>query len=465
MIVILSFLIILLVIALVGLSAGRLSKPNKADYYLAGKSLSPWIVGLSAMATNNSGYMFIGLIGFTYMVGLPSIWLMIGWIVGDFLISRTVHKKINQAAKENLNVTYASVVGAWSEQGKFITKFIGLLSLIFLIVYASAQFVSGGKTLMVIFGWDLWLGIGIGSVIVFMYTMVGGIRASIWTDVAQAFVMVFSMTILVVTCFVSLGGINAAFDEWLLVDNFLNFFPSEIEHSIFLKAIYPISWLVAGLFVIGQPHIMVRFMALKDPNLIERARYHYYFWYLTFYFLAFCVGMLSKIYLDNNNTFDPELALPLMAIELLNPFMIGVIIAGIFAATMSTADSLIINCSGNISQDLFGSKDFTSMQIKLITLTVALISTTIALMNNNSVFQVVIYAWTLLGISFAPLIIILSMGGKITIKTYMIGLIIGTISFFIINYYEINKFIYAGFIPFCINLSYIYLKRQPKEIN
>ena len=119
-----SFLIILFVIALVGLSAGFLSKPNKSDYYLAGKSLSPWIVGLSAMATNNSGYMFIGLIGFTYLVGLPSIWLMVGWILGDFLISRIVHKKINEAVTKNSNVTYASVVGAWSEQGQFITKFI-----------------------------------------------------------------------------------------------------------------------------------------------------------------------------------------------------------------------------------------------------------------------------------------------------------------------------------------------------
>ena len=128
--------------------------------------------------------------------------------------------------------------------------------------------------------------------------------------------------------------------------------------------------------------------------------------------------MLSKIYLDSHNTFDPELALPMMALELLSPFMIGVIIAGIFAATMSTADSLIINCSGNISQDLFKSKNFSNTQIKLITFAVALISTTIALLNNNSVFLIVIYAWTLLGISFAPLIIILSMDKTITVKTY-----------------------------------------------
>ena len=457
-----SFLIILFVIALVGLSAGFLSKPNKSDYYLAGKSLSPWIVGLSAMATNNSGYMFIGLIGFTYLVGLPSIWLMVGWILGDFLISRIVHKKINEAVTKNSNVTYASVVGAWSEQGQFISKFIGLFSLIFLIIYASAQFVSGGKTLMVVFGWDLWLGISIGSFIVFMYTMVGGIRASIWTDVIQAFVMVLSMIILVISCIVSLGGIDIAFDKWLLIDNYLNFFPPEIQSSLFLKFIYPISWLVAGLFVIGQPHIMVRFMALKDSSLVKKSRYHYYFWYLLFYFLAFCVGMLSRIYLDNNSTFDPELALPLMALELLSPFMIGIIIAGIFAATMSTADSLIINCSGNISQDLFKTKNFSTTQIKLITFTVALAAAAIALINNNSVFHIVIYAWTLLGITFAPLIIILSMNDKISIKNYMIGVVIGTVSFFIINYYDISKFIYAGFIPFILNLSYVYLQRQTK---
>ena len=203
-------------------------------------------------------------------------------------------------------------------------------------------------------------------------------------------------------------------------------------------------------------------MALKDPELIERARYHYYFWYLIFYLLAFCVGMLSKIYLDNQNAFDPELALPLMALELLSPFMVGVIIAGIFAATMSTADSLIINCSGNISQDLFKSKNFSNKQIKLITFSVALLSATIALLNNNSVFLIVIYAWTLLGISFAPLIIILSMGKMITEKTYLIGLLIGVVSFFVINHYGINKFIYAGFIPFCLNLSYVYLQRRIK---
>ena len=101
-------------------------------------------------------------------------------------------------------------------------------------------------------------------------------------------------------------------------------------------------------------------------------------------------------------------------------------------------------------------------RIKLITFTVALAAAAIALINNNSVFQIVIYAWTLLGITFAPLIIILSMNDKISIKNYMIGVVIGTVSFFLINYYDISKFIYAGFIPFILNLSYVYLQRQTK---
>jgi sodium/proline symporter len=92
-----------------------------------------------------------------------------------------------------------------------------------------------------------------------------------------------------------------------------------------------------------------------------------------------------------------------------------------------------------------------------------MVATAIALMNNNSVFLIVIYAWTLLGISFAPLIIILSMDKKITVKTYVIGLIFGIVSFVLINYYGVNEFIYAGFIPFCLNFSYVYLRSQKNK--
>lgn len=460
---IISFLICLSIIALIGISSYKYSKPNAKDYYLASQSLNPWLAGLSAMATNNSGYMFIGLIGFTYTVGLSSIWLMVGWILGDFLISKFIHQKINEQTKKTKKHTYASVLGAWSNQKDNLTKFIALVSLIFLIVYASAQFVSGGKTLVAIFNWELTTGIFIGSMIVLAYTLVGGIRASIWTDAMQAFIMIFSMLSLVVIGLIAVGGLFSAINQWNEIPGFLEWYPSSINNT-FEKIIYPLSWLIAGIFIIGQPHIMVRFMALKKSSLINKARFHYYFWYTFFYFLAFSVGMLSRILINNYSGFDPELALPLIAVDLLNPFVVGIVIAGIFAATMSTADSLIINCSGNISQDLLNKKKLSSFQIKMMTLLVALASILISLFNNDSVFLIVVYAWTLLGISFAPLIIVLASECTISFKDFLIGLLIGYLTLYVVNHYSINNLIYSGFIPFCTNLFYLWLKRTQIKI-
>src|SRR5210317_2583466 len=105
------FFTILFVIALIGLASAKLHKPTIKNYYLADKSLSPFLSGLSAMATNNSGYMFIGLIGFTYLKGLSSIWLMIGWILGDFIITQKLFPKIMIKSFTSKNVTYASIIG------------------------------------------------------------------------------------------------------------------------------------------------------------------------------------------------------------------------------------------------------------------------------------------------------------------------------------------------------------------
>ena len=460
---ILAFCIILTAIAIIGLSSARQSKSNEKDYYLASQSLSPWLAGLSAMATNNSGYMFIGLIGFTYSVGLSSIWLMVGWILGDFIVSKFIHKKINQQSQGVKVTTFAAMLGHWSGLGQSLIRFVALLSFIFLLIYASAQLVSGGKTLAVIFDWQLWSGIILGATIVILYTIVGGIRASIWTDAVQGIIMVFAMLILVVAALVSIGGINSAIDKWELIDGYLNVYPESVSNHNVLKILYPMSWLAAGMFVIGQPHIMVRFMAIKSEKLIDQARYHYYFWYVCFYSLAFLIGMLSRIYIDQKSTFDVELALPFMAVDLLPPFAVGVIIAGIFAATMSTADSLIINCSGNITQDLFGKKRFNSRQIKIITLCIALIVLLISLLNNASVFSIVVFAWTLLGISFTPILILLATGFRVRFNIFLAGISLAIGGYMVCEFFELNQTLYSGFLPFLLNLAFLFFAREKEN--
>lgn len=450
------FLGLLFFIALIGISSSRFNKPTVKNYYLADKSLSPWLSGLSAMATNNSGYMFIGLIGFTYLNGLSSIWLMIGWILGDYLITKKLFPKIITKSFTSRNVTYASIIGSLVKN-KLITKLIAIISFVFLLIYASAQFAASGKTLMAIMNWEFYYGVITGGLIVLVYSLTSGIRASIWTDAAQSIIMFVSMGALVIFSIIELGGVNQALFQLSEIDGFMSPFQSDHTDSIVFNIFSSLSWIVAGMFVVGQPHIMIRFFAVKNNSDLVQSRAFYYSSYILFYGLAFTVGMLSRLVLDQNIGFDPELALPMMAQILFNPFMVGLIISGIFAATMSTADSLIINCSGNISQDILELTKFSKMKITSITLIVALTSIMIALINSGSVFSIVVFSWTILGFLLTPLLIMISLNKSISTKDFVISALLSTTVFYVVNQYTTFDGVYLGIFPFFVSLIYLYL--------
>ena len=453
------FLGLLFFIALIGISSSRFNKPTVKNYYLADKSLSPWLSGLSAMATNNSGYMFIGLIGFTYLNGLSSIWLMIGWILGDYLITKKLFPKIITKSFTSKNVTYASIIGDLAKN-KLITKLIAIISFVFLLIYASAQFAASGKTLMAVMNWEFYFGVITGGLIVLVYSLTSGIRASIWTDAAQSIIMFVSMGALVLFSIIELGGVNQALFQLSQIDGFMSPFQSDHTDSIVFNIFSSLSWIVAGMFVVGQPHIMIRFFAVKNNSDLVQSRAFYYSSYILFYGLAFTVGMLSRLVLDQNIGFDPELALPMMAQILFNPFMVGLIISGIFAATMSTADSLIINCSGNISQDILELTKFSKMKITSITLIVALTSIMIALINSGSVFSIVVFSWTILGFLLTPLLIMISLNKSISTKQFVISALLSTTVFYVVNQYTSFDGVYLGIFPFFVSLIYLYLVKK-----
>ena len=392
---IVSFLFFLLLFVVIGVSSAHKSRGTKQDYYLASSSISPALVGLSAVATNNSGYMFIGVIGYTYATGLASIWLMLGWIVGDFLASTFVHRRLRTATELSGEVSYAGVLSNWYNNGKqdSLQRVIGLISLIFLLAYASAQLVAGGKALHVLFDWPVWAGAVIGSVLVALYCIAGGIRASIWTDAAQSVVMIVAMAVLLFIATSSLGGIDASISQMNAVDGFLDWFPKDLAlPGLAGGVLFAISWAFAGFSVIGQPHIMVRFMTLENNQQMNQARLWYYLWFTAFYAMATGVGLLSRIYLANDGSFDAELALPTMALELLSPVFVGLVLAGIFAATMSTADSLVLSCSAALTHDLLPHKVENTFLLKVATLLITLVALFWALVNGQSVFSLVILA-------------------------------------------------------------------------
>lgn len=443
---VISFLGFLGVFVAIGLSSVLRSRQTKQDYYLASNSVSPALVGLSAVATNNSGYMFIGVIGYTYVTGLASIWIMLGWVLGDFLASIYVHRRLCKATQESGEVSYAGVLSNWyGGQHDTLQRLIGLVSLVFLLAYASAQLVAGSKALQVLFGWPQWAGAVLGATLVLAYCWAGGIRASIWTDAAQSVVMIVAMGLLLFVATSSLGGLEGAVQKMDAIDGFLDWFPKDLViPGLAGGIIFAISWAFAGMSVIGQPHIMVRFMALNDHRHMLRARAWYYLWFLAFYAMATGVGMLSRVYLGDPAAFDAELALPTMAQELFPPVLVGLVLAGIFAATLSTADSLILSCSAAVTHDVLPHNIENTREIKMITAVVCALALGWALLNQESVFSLVILAWSGLASAFAPLLLVLCFGLRPSQRLSILAVIVGFLVSLVWRFAGLHGAVYEG---------------------
>lgn len=459
--IIASFLIILAIFLFVGLASARKATGERTDYYLAGQSVSPWLTGLSAVATNNSGYLFIGVIGYAYATGLSALWLMFGWIVGDYLGSTFIHRKLRNATGVTEEASFASVLSRWyGDDFIYWRRIAAVVMVLFLGAYAAAQISAGGKALEGVLDIDPRIGAVTVAAMIIAYSIAGGIRASIWTDAVQSISMLVALIILCVVAFYVQGGLGDAFAAMQPLDEgrYMNLLPESGElvgTGGLAFVFFVLGWLAAGFSVVGQPHVMVRFMALDDEKNMQRTRVWYYSFFVLFYILAAGLGLLSRLYLPELASDDTELALPRMALQLLPDVFVGLILAGIFAATMSTADSVVLSCSAAITHDLTPERLEHPYLLKGATAAVTIGALVIALSGNQSVFTLVILAWSTLAVAFAPLLTLYALNRRVSEKV-AIGLMIGGIAIALIWRYGLSWHggIYEGlpgiFIPLII---------------
>lgn len=453
-----AFIVFLSAFIGVGLWSYRSSRGTKRDYYMASHSVPPSLVGLSAVATNNSGYMFIGVIGYTYSTGLGAIWLMIGWLLGDALASLTLYRKLHKASRDNQALSYGELLSRWQGSPlKGVQQAVAIFSLCFLLVYASAQLLAGSKALHVLLGWPSWAGACVGAVMVGLYCVAGGIRASIWTDAAQSVVMIAAMALLLLIGIQHFGGPGSTWQAMQEVPNFISLDAGTLPAlGIFGPILFFIGWTLAGFSVAGQPHIMVRFMALNSPTNMRRARVWYYAWFVAFYCMATGVGLLARLYIPEVNEFDAELALPTMARDLLPGFFAGLILAGIFAATMSTADSLLLSCSSAFTHDLLPRFSSKTQHLKVATVLLTACALVLALFAPSNVFNLVIFAWSGLGSAFVPLLIAYCLGLRITSASAICAMIAGFGAALLWRLADLHGAIYEGVAGLCIGLFVLF---------
>ncbi|MDJ0738065.1 MAG: sodium/proline symporter [Nostocaceae cyanobacterium] len=400
-----TFIAFLGLFTLVGIYSATQKQNTTADYLLASRNVNPWLTALSAMATGQSGLLFIGQVGFAYKIGISAIWLTIGWALGDYIAWWLFFKQLRQVSEQTSSETVSSFLGHNTLGARWITIISALITIAFLGSYAAAQLVAGSKALNVVFGWNYYWGIILGTAIVVIYCFSGGIRASIWTDAVQAVIMIASLLLLLIVGIISSGGLGAIWTKLAAIDaTLVNLNPPNLPLG-FLP--FFIGWVVAGFGVVGQPHIMVRAMAIDSADNLAFARNIQATAGLIGSFSAIGVGLAARVLLpDLINGGDPELALPFLSLELLPLVFVGMMLAGLFSATMSTADSQILSCSAALTQDIFPQFAKSYKLAKLGTLTVTMIVLIIALAGENNVFTLVTFSWSALASALGPLLIV-----------------------------------------------------------
>lgn len=418
-VVVCSFLFFLAVFVVIGVSSARVRKSTTDDYLLAGRNVPPWLVALSAVATNNSGFMFIGMIAYTYRVGIESIWMMIGWVVGDFAAWLLVHPRVRRDSERHGIATVPALLGTSDDgQQRGIIMLGGLMTFVLLGVYASAQLKAGSTALQTLFGWQPEVGATIGAVIVVLYCFSGGIRASIWTDAAQSFVMILAMATLLIAASLEVGSPGDVWNNLKEQDaELVRWFPDNLKFGF---ALYLMGMAFGGFGAIGQPHILVRFMAIRSVNDMHRARWIYFLWFIPFFVASIAVGLYARAYMPDllsipltagmTESQATELAMPEMARRLLPDVLIGLTLAGLFSATMSTADSQILVCSSAITQDVNPNWKNSYVAAKLATLAVTGLALIIAVFAGQGVFSLVLIAWSALGAGFGPALLLRLLG-------------------------------------------------------
>lgn len=421
-----SFIAFLLLFVGVGIYSASRKKNTTTDYLLASRNVGFRLTALSAFATAHSGYMFTGLIGYTYIAGISAIWLIIGSLIGDTLAWTFVYKPLRTLSEKNASETVGAFLANNQKKNRWISIISTLIILIFVGAYASAQLMAGSKALSVLFNWDYNWNIIVGATVVLLYCFSGGIRASIWTDAVQSVVMIFAMIGLLIIAVIACGGVGALWSQLESADPLLvDLTPSNLKFGVIG---FLLGWLGSGMAIFGQPHIIVRAMVIDSAKHISSSRNLYIFFYAVFAFAAIGVGLTARVLMPQlmEVVNDREMALPLLSLQLLPGVFVGIILAGLFAAVISTIDSQVLSCSAALTQDLLPLRSKSYKMAKVGTLVTIVLITAMALMANRNVFSLVNLAWAALGATIGPLVVVRAWQLRMNCAVGVIMMLTGT---------------------------------------
>lgn len=384
---------------------------NLNDYMLGGRDLGPAVTALSAGASDMSSWMLMGLPGAMYVTGLSSGWLAVGLTIGayvNYLLVAPRLRTFTEVANDAITIP-DFFENRFNDTTRVLRLASALVIMVFFTLYTSAGMVSGGRMFETAFGLDYRIGLFSTALVVIAYTLFGGFLAVSLTDFVQGLIMFIALVLVPIVAFTQLGGVTPTFNIIEEVNpSLLDFFKGTTVISI-------ISFIAWGLGYFGQPHIIVRFMAISSVKELKPARRIGMGWMIVSVAGALLTGLIGVAYVHQTGMSlkDPETIFIVFSNILFHPLITGFLLSALLAAIMSTVSSQLLVTSSAMTEDLYrtffrrGATDKELVLVgRLSVLLVAVIALLLSLSPNDTILKLVGYAWAGFGSAFGPAILL-----------------------------------------------------------
>lgn len=419
------------IILLIGFIFHKKQKTSE-DFIIGNRSLNFWVVALSAHASDMSSWLFMAFPMTIFVLGVPEAWTALGLITGMFLNWHFVAPKLRQMTEYYDCSTLSSFFEKrFNETSGFLRVISAVMMLIFLTHYLSSGFIAMGFLFESIFGIEYMIGLSIAILVIVAYTFVGGYTTVAWVDLFQGIFLLFMIILVPSIAFTKLAGwssITAAAQQKGIPLSPLGDLSTESVVKMFSLAL---GW---GLGYFGMPHIITKFMGIKNVSEMSKSKWLGMSWQVIALGTAIVIGVIGIAYFPNGLE-KPEMVFVEMVKDLFHPLAAGFILCGILAANLSTMDSQILVCASVLSEDLY--KHFMKEKASQATLLkisrgglilIAGIALVLAFDRSKTILDTVFYSWSGLGSAFGPLVLVSLFSNKVNKYGAIAGVLVGGIT-------------------------------------
>jgi sodium/proline symporter len=458
--VLITFVVYFVVLLGIGLYFYRRSASIE-DYLLGGRGMGSWVTALSAQASDMSGWLLMGLPGAIYLAGMVDVWIPVGLFIGTVLNWKFIAPRLRIYTERTNSITLPCFFEQrFKDPTGLLRTVSAIIILIFFTIYASAQLVAAGKLFESIFSIDYKTAVIVGTVVIVLYTFLGGFLAVCWTDLFQGLLMLAALIIVPAMAYHYVGGIEVIKENMAARDISMSILPQG-KH---LGAIAILSSTAWGLGYFGQPHILTRFMSVKSIPKLRQSMTIAVVWVFLSLTGAVIVGFVGIGMFDDLAGGEQDKIFIYMIQKLFNPWIAGIMLAAIMSAIMSTIDSQLLVSSSALSEDFYQKaikKDASEREIVMVgricVIIISIIALVLALRPNDTIMGIVAYAWGGFGAAFGPVILFALFSRKTTWVSALAGMVTGTVVLVLWKQSQLCDYMYEIVPGFIANTATIFV--------